>query len=54
MAVWMPTSLVDVAFRLDKTLLARQGLYKIGSVLGKDDLKDLLESMSQAAIVELL
>jgi hypothetical protein len=28
--------------------------YKIGSVFEKDDLKDLLESMSQVAIVESL
>jgi hypothetical protein len=28
--------------------------YKIGSVLGKEDLKNLLESMSQVAIIESL
>jgi hypothetical protein len=40
---------------LKKVKVVASEKYKIGYVFGKDDLKDLLESiMSQAAIVELL
>jgi hypothetical protein len=65
LTVWLSNALDDAAFRLKKSVLARQvpnavkvvasEKYKIGYVFGKDDLKDLLESiMSQVAIVELL
>jgi hypothetical protein len=38
-AAWLPNSLDDAAFRLDKTLLARQGL-DVVNVVASDKIQD--------------